>query len=70
MSNSHESPEIPTSEENSSFVDAAGAQPVSNNPAAPQPQQSPAADEAANSAPPNPLGGLIDPNLASREDGT
>lgn len=73
----HDTPENPSSQEpsveekNSPFTGAAGTHPVSTNPAAPHQSASSSEEEAvANSAPPDTLGGLVDPDLATMEDGT
>jgi hypothetical protein len=77
MPTSHDTPENPSSKEpyfedkNSAFTGATGTHPVSTNPGAPnRGSQSAEQDEAANSASPDTLGGLVDPNLAAMEDGT
>lgn len=77
MTTPYDTSQTPSSQEpdfepkGSSFSSATGAKPLSTNPEAPRQQShSSQQDEAANSAPPDTLGGLVDPNLAAFEDGT
>lgn len=70
----HDTPENPSGQEphfeekSGPFTAATGTHPISTNPAAPG--QSPEPNEAANSAPPESLGGLVDPQEAALQDGT
>ena len=77
MSVSHDTPENPSAQEpyfeakDGPFTSAAGTHPISTNAESSSAQSRPGADdEAANSAPPDTLGGLVDPQIAALEDGT
>ena len=77
MTVSHDTPENTSSKEssyegeNSPFTGTEDTHPLSIHPGAPNSgPRSPEQDEASNSASPDTLGGLVDPNLAALQDGT